>query len=154
MPQQLSSQDVLRELRRIRYSSRKGRRLDLSWIARQAGYRRESLYRAMNRGWIGYPHGRPRRPSVADECVTWLLSSVTASDRSAVVDRFVDSVRAESPVNSDLLARVGRSQSMSERSHVRRSASTATVSTPAAARARAGQMTASTISGAREFVNR
>ena len=53
MPQQLSSQDVLRELRRIRYSSRKGRRLDLSWIARQAGYRRESLYRAMNRGWIG-----------------------------------------------------------------------------------------------------
>jgi hypothetical protein len=53
MPQQMSSQDVLRELRRIRYSSRKGRRLGLSWIAKQADYRRESLYRAMNRGWIG-----------------------------------------------------------------------------------------------------
>jgi hypothetical protein len=53
MPQQLSSQDVLRELRRIRYSSRKGRRLGLGWLARQAGYRRESLYRAMNRGWVG-----------------------------------------------------------------------------------------------------
>ena len=53
MPQQMSSQDVLRELRRVRFSPRKGRRLGLTWIASQAGYRRESLYRAMNRGWIG-----------------------------------------------------------------------------------------------------
>ena len=53
MPQQMSSQDVLRELRCIRFSSRKGRRLGITWIASQAGYRRESLYRAMNRGWIG-----------------------------------------------------------------------------------------------------
>ena len=53
MPQQMSSQDVLRELKRVRFSPRKGRRLGLSWIAGQAGYRRESLYRVMNRGWIG-----------------------------------------------------------------------------------------------------
>jgi hypothetical protein len=52
MPLQMSSQDVLRELRRIRYSSRKGRRLGLSWIARQAGYQRESVYRAIRRGWV------------------------------------------------------------------------------------------------------
>ena len=49
----MTPDDVLRALRTIRYSSRRGRRLGLAWIARQAGYRRESLYRAMNRGWIG-----------------------------------------------------------------------------------------------------
>jgi hypothetical protein len=52
MPQQMSPQDVLRELRRIRFSPRKGRRLGLSWVARQAGYQRESLYRAIRRGWM------------------------------------------------------------------------------------------------------
>jgi hypothetical protein len=53
MPQQMGSEDVLRELRRIRFSARKGRGLGISYIASQAGYRRESLYRAMNRGSIG-----------------------------------------------------------------------------------------------------
>jgi len=53
MPQQMTPQDVLRELRRIRFSPRKGRHPGLTWIASQAGYRRESLYRAMNRGWVG-----------------------------------------------------------------------------------------------------
>ena len=52
MPQQTTPQDVLRELRRIRFSPRKGRRLGLSWVARQAGYQRESLYRAIRRGWM------------------------------------------------------------------------------------------------------
>jgi hypothetical protein len=52
VPQKMSPQDVLRELRRIRFSPRKGRRLGLSWIARQAGYQRESLYRAIRRGWV------------------------------------------------------------------------------------------------------
>jgi hypothetical protein len=44
--------DVLRELRRIRYSSRRGRRLSLTWLAKQSGYRPESVYRALRRGRI------------------------------------------------------------------------------------------------------
>ena len=55
MPQQMSSQDVLRELSRVRYSPRKGRRLGLTWIACQSGYRRASFYRAIMRGWVSRP---------------------------------------------------------------------------------------------------
>jgi hypothetical protein len=55
MPQQMSSQDVVRELRRIRYSPRKGRRLGLTWVAFQTGYARHSLYRAIIRGWVSRP---------------------------------------------------------------------------------------------------
>ena len=55
MPQQMSPQDVLRELTRVRYSPRKGRRLGLTWIACLTGYRRESLYRAIRRGWVSPP---------------------------------------------------------------------------------------------------
>jgi hypothetical protein len=52
VPKQMSSQDVLRELRRIRFSPRKGRRLGLAWVASQTGYARHSLYRAIQRGWM------------------------------------------------------------------------------------------------------
>jgi hypothetical protein len=55
MPQEMTPQDILRELRRVRYSPRKGRRLGLTWIACLAGYRRESLYRAIMRGWVSRP---------------------------------------------------------------------------------------------------
>jgi hypothetical protein len=71
MPQQLSSQDVLRELRRVRYSSRKGRRLGLTWIACQTGYQRESLYRAIRRGWVSSP--------MADRLSAFFRQTVTFS---------------------------------------------------------------------------
>jgi hypothetical protein len=50
MPQQMSSQDVLRELRRIRFSPRKGRRITIAEIARLAGYQPPSLFRVARRG--------------------------------------------------------------------------------------------------------
>jgi hypothetical protein len=54
VPQQMSPQDVLRELRRIRFSPTKGRRINFSWLARQAGYSTQSLYRSIHRGWLSH----------------------------------------------------------------------------------------------------
>jgi hypothetical protein len=55
MPQQISPQDVLRELRRIRFSPRRGRRLGLTFVASMAGYAPRSLYRVILRGWVSRP---------------------------------------------------------------------------------------------------
>jgi hypothetical protein len=52
MPQQMTAQDVLRELRRLRYSARKKRYLGITWIASQAGYGRTALYNAIITGYV------------------------------------------------------------------------------------------------------
>ena len=52
MPQQMTAQDVLRELRRVRYSPRKKRYLGITWIASQAGYGRTALYSAIISGYV------------------------------------------------------------------------------------------------------
>jgi hypothetical protein len=52
MPQQMSREAVLRALRTIRFSNIKGRPVSISWLARMAGYQRQSLHRAAMRGWL------------------------------------------------------------------------------------------------------
>jgi hypothetical protein len=45
----------VRSLRTIRYSSRRGRRVGITFIARRTGYRPSSLYRVIVRGWCSWP---------------------------------------------------------------------------------------------------
>ena len=48
----MTPNDVLRELRRIRFSPWAGRPITIRWLARQSGYSWHSLYRAIRRGWV------------------------------------------------------------------------------------------------------
>jgi hypothetical protein len=48
----MTAQDVLRELRRVRYSPRKKRYLGITRIASQAGYGRTALYNAIVTGYV------------------------------------------------------------------------------------------------------
>jgi hypothetical protein len=47
----MTQDEVLRALRTIRYSPKRGRRVGLTFIARQAGYAPETLFRVALRGW-------------------------------------------------------------------------------------------------------
>jgi hypothetical protein len=47
----MTQDEVLRALRIIRYSPKRGRRVGLTFIARQAGYAPETLFRVALRGW-------------------------------------------------------------------------------------------------------
>jgi hypothetical protein len=48
----MNPNDVLRALRTLRYSPRKGRRIGIAWIAAQAGYGRTALYNAVVTGYV------------------------------------------------------------------------------------------------------
>jgi hypothetical protein len=52
MPQQVTPQNIFRELRRIRFSPRKGRRLGFTWLGVQTGYTRTAFYEALHRGSV------------------------------------------------------------------------------------------------------
>ena len=46
----MTPNDVLRELRKIRFSPWAGRPITIRWLARQSGFHYASLYRAIIRG--------------------------------------------------------------------------------------------------------
>jgi hypothetical protein len=48
----MNADEVLRGLRQVRYSPRKGRRISIVWIAAQAGYGRTALYNAILTGYV------------------------------------------------------------------------------------------------------
>jgi hypothetical protein len=52
MPQQMTAQDIFRELQWIRFSPRKGRRLSFTWLSGQTGYARTAFYEALYRGYV------------------------------------------------------------------------------------------------------
>jgi hypothetical protein len=47
----MTRDEVVRALRTIRYSPRRGRRVGLTFVARQADYAPETLFRVALRGW-------------------------------------------------------------------------------------------------------
>jgi hypothetical protein len=51
----MTPEEAVRSLRTIRYSSRRKRRVGITFIARQTGYRPNSLYRVIVRGWCSRP---------------------------------------------------------------------------------------------------
>ena len=51
----MSPDDVLRELRKIRFSPKAGRPLTFAWLARQTGYNQASIYRAIARSCLATP---------------------------------------------------------------------------------------------------
>jgi hypothetical protein len=48
----MNADDVLRALRQVRYSPRKGRRISIAWVAAQAGYGGTALYNAILTGHV------------------------------------------------------------------------------------------------------
>jgi hypothetical protein len=48
----MTQDEVLRALRTVRYSPKRGRRVGLTFIGRQSGYSPKALYRAVVRGWV------------------------------------------------------------------------------------------------------
>jgi hypothetical protein len=48
----MTPDDVLRALRTLRYSPRKGRRMSIGWIAACGGYGRTALYNAIVSGYV------------------------------------------------------------------------------------------------------
>ena len=48
----MNPNDVLRALRTLRYSPRKGRPMSIAWIAVQAGYGRSAIYNAIITGYV------------------------------------------------------------------------------------------------------
>jgi hypothetical protein len=50
MPKPMTPEDMIRELRRLRFSPKAGRPFTFAWLARQAGYTRTAIHQAIVRG--------------------------------------------------------------------------------------------------------